>query len=269
MSVLVLDIETIRDERVWTPPAAQPDAFPPPFAHHPICIGAVLLERVPGENYFRTTRVGVLEAGPELGLELRELDVLDRFVEFVHERRPDIVTWNGRRFDLPVLMLRSMRHAVAQGWYFGGKGMRYRYSEEGHCDLADHMSDFGACPALALDGMAKLIGLPGKYGDIDGAGVAQAYAAGRIAEIGSYCMADAAQTAFLWLRWQQLTGRILVEDYQRSARSLLQACAATGRLDELVRLCDRRVLLLEGISGDFKSAQAEQPAGTAADTVAT
>jgi 3'-5' exonuclease len=243
VSTLVLDIETVRDERVWSPPADNPDAFAPPYAWRPIVVGCVLLEQT--SAFVRTVRVGALEAEPELDLARRELGVLKRFAEFVAERRPAVVTWNGRGFDLPVLMLRSMRAGLPASWYYGNRDARYRFTEDGHCDLADVMSDYGATPRLSLDGMAKTIGLPGKFGDIDGAGVAEAFAGGRLQDIGSYCMADAAQTAFLWLRWLHLTGRMPVEAYRLSAQDLLWACEKTGRLGELVGRVDRRVLLLE------------------------
>ncbi len=245
MSILVLDIETVRDERVWTPPADQPDMFPPPYAWRPICVGCVLLTEDRKDELIRTVRVGVFEAEPEVGIDARELEVLARFGGYVNEQKPTVVTWNGRRFDLPVLMLRSMRAGLPQPWYYQGRDVRYRFTEAGHCDLADAMSDYGATGGLHLDGMAKLIGLPGKFGDIDGAGVGAAFAAGRIRDIGSYCMADAAQTAMLWLRWLRLKGELAADAYRRSAENLLHACNLTGRLDELVSLVDRRVLLLE------------------------
>jgi 3'-5' exonuclease len=243
-ATLVLDIETIRDARMWSAPPDKPDAFPPPYAHQVICVGCVLLEHGARDDHVRTVRVGVLEAEPELGADAREREVLGQFAGFVDQRKPDLVTWNGRRFDLPALMMRSMRLGICHPWYYNARGARYRYSEDDHCDLGDVMADYGAAPPLGLDGMARLIGLPGKYGDIDGSTVAQAYADGRTHAIGSYCLADAAQTACLWLRWQHLTGRMPVEVYRRSVDDLLQHCIASGRLDELAAHLDRSVLFL-------------------------
>jgi hypothetical protein len=245
MSILVLDIEAIRDPRVWTPPDDDPEAFAPPLAWRPICVGCVLLDHDRADGYIRTARIGVVEGADDLPPDARELGVLRGFAQFVSDRRPTVVTWNGRRYDLPVLMMRSMRAGLPQPWYYGNREARYRYTEEGHCDLADAMSDYGSCPAMGLDGMAKLIGLPGKFGNLDGAGVADAFAHGRHHEIGSYCLADAAQTAFLWLRWQHLTGRMNLVAYQRSADDLLLACRRSGRMDALVERVDRATLLLE------------------------
>lgn len=249
MSVLVLDIEAVRDPRVWAPPEDDPEAFPPPYAWRPICVGCVLLEPYDAHTSFRAARIGVIEGEDGHPPDTRELHVLRGFSGFVHDRRPDVVSWNGRRYDLPVLMLRSMRAGLPQPWYYRSRDVRYRYSEDGHCDLADCMSDYGAAPSPALDGVAKLIGLPGKFGDVEGASVADAAAAGRWQDIGSYCLADTVQTAFLWLRWRHLGGQLSLDDYRRSAEDLLNACRRSGRLDELLERIDRATLLLEGQQG--------------------
>jgi hypothetical protein len=243
--VLVLDIEAIRDEHVWSPPADQPDAFAPAFAWRPICIGAVLLEQL-ADGDLATKRVGVLDV-PKVGVpDAWERQLLQRFTERVIGTAPVLCTWNGRAFDLPVLMLRSLRHGLPQPWYYRGRDVRYRYSEAGHCDLADAMGDYGASRSLGLDGMARLIGLPGKFGDIGGADVAAAFAAGRHEDIASYCMADAVQTAFLFIRWQLLKGSMTLAAYRQSAVELLGACEADPRLAPLAALVDRAVLLLSG-----------------------
>jgi len=242
---LVLDIEAVRDERVWTPPADNPDAFAPPHAWQPIVIGFVLLEQPAAFGAFRVRKVGAIEAPPDATVDERERIILERFETGFHGNAPTVVTWNGRRFDLPVLLLRSLRYGIPHGWYYDSRDHRYRYSEAGHCDLADAMADYGASSALGLDGMAKLIGLPGKFGTIDGAGVGAAFAAGRHEEIKRYCVSDAIQTAFLWLRWGLLKGELAPDEYRASAAALLVACEQHGGLADFVARVDRRVLLLE------------------------
>lgn len=241
MKYLVLDIEAVRDSRVWSPPTDKPDAFPAPFAWRPIVIGCVLLD---GER-LEALKVGAIAEGG-LGTEdERERSVLTRFAACFTPGAPTVVTWNGRHFDLPVLMQRSMRHGLQHPWYYGSRDTRYRFSEGGHCDVADAIADYGGATQGGLDGSAKLIGLPGKFGDIDGAGVAEAYHAGRLADITRYCISDAVQTAFLLLRWWLLKGEIATEAYRKGAGSLLDACEAHGGLADFVARVDRRVLLLE------------------------
>lgn len=268
MKFLVLDIEAIRDPAIWEPPdpdgpailqagivgqnvgiqgtvSAPPrDIFAPPHGWQPIVIGCVLLEY---EKGWSARRVGAIEAPAEASIEERERIVLEKFHETIGKLdEPEIVTWNGREFDLPVLMLRSLRLGLRAHWYYKRRDCRYRYSEEGHLDLQDAMSDYGSVrQRLGLDGMAKLIGLPGKFGDIDGAGVADAFAAGRLADITTYCMLDAVQTAFLLLRWDVLKGSIDLDAYRSAAAGLLALCEAEDRFKEFVGRVDRKVLLLE------------------------
>jgi predicted PolB exonuclease-like 3'-5' exonuclease len=237
---LVMDIEAVVDPAIWTPPADEPDAFAPPQAWRPICVGMVLLEV--GAKVVATRRIGALE-------ELGEGALLSRFGETVAKLQPcTIVTWNGRGFDLPVLMLRSMRYGLAQNWYYSGKQTRYRFSEEGHLDLMDAMADYGGARGLKLDELARLIGLPGKpkgADEVSGRKVGAAYAAGRLPEIVAYCVTDAVQTAFLFLRWKLLQGACTTDEYRAGAAALLDACDHDARLGGLVASVDRRVLLLE------------------------
>jgi hypothetical protein len=58
-----------------------------------------------------------------------------------------------------------------------------------------------------LGDLAQLMGLPGKLG-MDGAGVWQAYQAGKIAEIRNYCEADVVNTYLVFLRFQLMRGAL-------------------------------------------------------------
>lgn len=239
MKYLVIDIETVVDPAIWSPPADDPDAFAPIPAWRPVCIGMVLLEATPAGLEVR--KVGAID-------EPDERTLLERFHETTARTDPAMVTWNGRGFDLPVLTLRALRYGFQLPWYFRTRGTRYTGQ---HVDLMDAMGDFGACRALGLDGMARLIGLPGKprgADEVTGKNVAAAYAAGRIGEITAYCMADAVQTAFLWMRWELLRGTragVTLGWYRQAAGDLLRACEVDARLGGLVASVDRRVLLLE------------------------
>ena len=75
---------------------------------------------------------------------------------FVGRAKPVLVTFNGRAFDLPVIALRSLSHGVPLSWYYQERGVRYRYSEEGHMDLCDWLADHGATRSGSLDAVARL-----------------------------------------------------------------------------------------------------------------
>jgi len=154
---------------------------------------------------------------------------------------PDVhlVTWNGRTFDLPVLMMRSLLHRLVCSWYYKNRDMRYRYSTEGHCDLMDFLSDYGAARFMKLGDMARLIGLPGKT-DMSGDKVAELYAASckdpalaeaYMAKTARYCLQDSLQTALLWLRTRHFLGKVLPETHNAALASFRESKTVTDAIE--------------------------------------
>ncbi len=259
---LVLDIETIPDVERWSRPELPHGEapFPPTWAHRIIVIGCLWLD-----HDYRLKRLGVIgdpdTAGPNAtlddagsprggnaaewrrgSLDERERMLLEDFSRFVGRARPVLVTYNGRSFDLPVIALRALCHGVTLGWYYRGRNVRYRYSEEGHLDLCDWLADHGATRSGSLDAVARLIGLPGKVG-VDGSQVEGLYRAGQLAAIQRYCLADVAQTALLFLRFRLLQGLLRADAYHEATASLLDALAGDGRVAEVLGGIDRVHLL--------------------------
>jgi len=248
---LVLDIETIPDVERWQRPEPLPEsqgeprprgdreAFPPPWAHRIVVIGCMWMD-----HHYRLKRLGVIgDPGGAAGTpDQRERHLLEDFSRFVGKARPVLVTYNGRSFDLPVIALRSLCHAVPLGWYYRERGLRYRFSEEGHLDLCDWLADHGATRAGKLDSVARLIGLPGKVG-IDGSQVEGLYAEGKLDAIQTYCLADVAQTAFLFLRFRLLQGQLTPDAYRDRTGMLIDALSADGRVTQVLEGMDREHLL--------------------------
>lgn len=250
---LILDIETVPDLERWQRPRSRPDlgdggggepAFPPTWAHRIIVIGCLWLD-----HDYRLKRFGVVGESPEAPgaawqspADRRERHLLEDFSRFVGRARPVLVTYNGRSFDLPVIVMRSLCHAIALPWYYRDRDVRYRYSAEGHLDLCDWLADHGAARAGKLDAIARLIGLPGKLG-VDGSQVEGLYGAGQLAAIQSYCLADVAQTALLFMRFRLLQGQISPDSYRERAAALLDALAADGRVTEVFGQLSRDRLL--------------------------
>jgi predicted PolB exonuclease-like 3'-5' exonuclease len=242
MTFRVLDIETIPDEKAYTPGEAtyrlgadgRPEVvsvFPPPHAHRVVAISYVDIEFDPsnhpryfyaGENYSEC-RWGLT---PE-SMDEHEEYLLRAWVEGMSKPAIHLVSWNGRTFDLPVLAMRSFKHGLPAKWYYDSKDVRYRYSTEGHLDLMDFLSDFGACRPMKLNDASHLIGLPGKT-DMSGASIEGIYkksiADGLDAEalvkvwksVARYCLQDTIQAAILFLRSRHLLGRVTEEEYNLS-----------------------------------------------------
>lgn len=238
---LVVDIETIPDTERWQPPPvegsdAKPDerrdrsGFPPLWAHRIVVIGCLWLDH--GYNPTRLGVIGDLADGSG-NADARERALLEQLSAQIGARRPVVVTYNGRSFDLPVVALRSLCHGVSQRWYYREQSTRYRYSEQGHLDLCDWLADHGATRSSSLDALTRLIGLPGKTG-VDGSQVQGLYAEGKLADIQRYCLADVAQTAFLLMRFRLLQGQLDAEQYRACTQALIDELARDGRVNEVL-----------------------------------
>ena len=110
------------------------------------------------------------------------------------------VTFNGRSFDGPFLMLRSAMLGVPVSKNLAG----YRYAVRPHTDLLDVISFFGASRKWNLDFACKAFGIesPKEHG-MDGYSVGPYYRAGRLREIALYCRRDVEATARLFQKLEQ------------------------------------------------------------------
>jgi hypothetical protein len=131
-------------------------------------------------------------------------------------RRPTLVSFNGRGFDLPLMELAAFRYGISvPGWFQAtGKSFdqpRSRYNTTAHIDLCELLTNFGSCRFNGgLNLAANLLGKPGKM-DVQGAMVQDMFDAGRIAEINDYCRCDVLDTYFVFLRTRVLQGFIALE----------------------------------------------------------
>jgi predicted PolB exonuclease-like 3'-5' exonuclease len=217
-SYLVLDIETVLDPELPISETPEVERLPAPPHHQIVVIGALLLEAD-----YRVHRLGILGDGKD------EAGILRDFSRFLEKHKPDLVTYNGRGFDLPVIAARCLRHGVPLRHYYRSRDVRYRFSPEGHLDLMDYVADFGAAKATKLDVMARLCGMPGKVG-VEGKDVGPLVHAGRLAEVKSYCLCDVAQTAGVFLRVQVLRGELDADPYRVAMAGLIEQIKKDERL---------------------------------------
>ena len=173
-----------------------------------------------------------------LASQARRAQLIQRFFDGIEQFSPQLVSWNGGGFDLPVLNYRGMLHGVhaARYWELGDDDREFRYNNyigryhTRHLDLMDLLGMYQA--RVPLDEFAQMLGLPGKIG-MHGSAVWDAYCAGRLDSIRSYCEADVANTYCLFLRFQLMRGLLSEERIRKSASSFARhsaACPArTGR----------------------------------------
>jgi 3'-5' exonuclease len=132
-------------------------------------------------------------------------------------KRPTLVSFNGRTFDIPLLELAAFRYGISLPGWFNSAGKTYdqprnRYNTEAHLDLHDVLTNFGASRFTGgLNLVANLLGKPGKM-DVQGYMVQDLWNEGRLAEINDYCRCDVLDTYFAFLRSMVLLGHLKLED---------------------------------------------------------
>jgi predicted PolB exonuclease-like 3'-5' exonuclease len=230
---LVLDIETVLDPELPIAESSEAERLPAPPHHVVVVIGALWFDR--GHE---VRRIGVIGEGKG------ERSILSDFVSLVTERRPCLVTYNGRGFDLPVIATRCLRHGIPFSHYYGSRHMRYRFTPEGHLDLMDYVADFGAAKPSKLDVIAKLCGMPGKVG-VAGKDVGPLVHAGKLEQVRDYCLCDVAQTAAVFLRVQLVRGELTLEAYRAAMKRLVGAIREDERLATIAVGMNEARLLLE------------------------
>ncbi|NOX16275.1 MAG: 3'-5' exonuclease [Epsilonproteobacteria bacterium] len=154
-----------------------------------------------------------------------EEEMIRDFLKFLDTHNPKLISFNGRSFDVPLLMIRAMKYNLTCSAYFEvenrelGKNKwdnyRYRFSDRFHVDLMDHISEFGATRGLKLDVLCSLIGAPGKF-DVKGDQVMELFYADELKKIKEYCESDVLNTYWLYLKYELLKGHLTIEDFKRS-----------------------------------------------------
>lgn len=140
--------------------------------------------------------------------------LIQRFFDGVEKYTPQLVSWNGGGFDLPVLHYRGLIHGVQapRYWDQGEDDKDFKWNNyisryhARHLDLMDLLAMYTGRANAPLDELAKLIGFPGKLG-MDGSKVWQAYQDGQIADIRNYCETDVVNTYLVFARFQLMRGQ--------------------------------------------------------------
>lgn len=170
----------------------------------------------------------------------REIDRVASFVATLEKHRPQLLSFNGAGFDVPVIVAACMRHGIPFPRRFA-RDFAYRYSTDGHHDLLDTLADFGSARRATLDAWARVVGFPGKL-DTTGDDVAGLLAAGERERVECYCLCDVAQTFAIALRDRLVRG-MAATAYQSAAFALLSVIDADARLCDLAPHIDRERFL--------------------------
>ena len=152
----------------------------------------------------------------------QEGKLIQTFFNTVEKHVPQLVSWNGGGFDLPVLHYRGLRHGVVANkyWDMGEDDRDFKWNNYigryhlRHLDLMDLLAMYQPRASAPLDAMAKLCGFPGKLG-MDGSKVLDAFQQGEIDAIRNYCETDVMNTWLVYLRFQKMRGGFTEAEYER------------------------------------------------------
>jgi hypothetical protein len=164
-----------------------------------------------------------------------EPELLARFFDGIEKYLPELVSWNGGGFDLPVLHYRSLKAGVQapRYWETGDDDNSFRYNNYlsryhwRHLDLMDVLSGFQPRARAKLNDVAVLLGFPGKLG-FSGEQVWDAYLAGELQAVRRYCETDVINTYLIYLRFQFLRARLDLPGLEAELERLRLLLRASG-----------------------------------------
>src|SRR3989339_661179 len=120
--------------------------------------------------------------------------VSDKIREVV-SKTSQVITFNGRGFDIPFILLRSAINKIKPSKNLMGN----RYKNFPHCDLLDQMSLYGALfYPKTLHFYTRAFGIKSPKDGMKGVQVTEYYNAGKHQEIAEYCMKDVVATGELY-----------------------------------------------------------------------
>ena len=151
-----------------------------------------------------------------------ERELIERFFDGIGRYTPNLVSWNGSGFDLPVLHYRALLHGVSAGryWETGDEDQSFRWNNyqsryhSRHLDLMDVLAGYNNRAFAPLDQIASLLGFPGKMG-MSGGKVFDQFQAGNLKGIRDYCETDVLNTWLVYLRFQMMRGQLDRTGYEQ------------------------------------------------------
>jgi predicted PolB exonuclease-like 3'-5' exonuclease len=163
-----------------------------------------------------------------------EPELIRRFFDGIEKYTPQLVSWNGGGFDLPVLNHRALIHGITASRYcdWGDDDREFKFNNylarfhTRHIDLMDVVAQYQPRASAGLDAIARLCGFPGKLG-MDGSAVGAAVAAGRLDEVRSYCECDVLNTYLVYQRFRLMRGEIDAGEYAREVSLVRERIASS------------------------------------------
>jgi DNA polymerase elongation subunit (family B) len=236
-----------------------------PFRGRIVAIGVINIDdrrscalyEVPGQADVR-----IEKAGPRTYISGTEKQILEKFWDWF-DADARFISFNGRQFDGPFLMIRSAINGVTPKRDLVG----YRYQMHPNCDLREALNFHGTTNSrqskFNLDLACKAFGVEtSKSDEMDGRAVETAYRAGKHREIADYCLEDVRATMELY---EKIAPTLLMlnkefrESEEREARPRKEAVVPTSEAPFVASVTQTSLAL----SAVLASAEPEEPAAAA------
>lgn len=130
---------------------------------------------------------------------LPEADMLAKFWDII-KVTDQVITFNGRNFDVPFMLMRSAKLGVKPTKDLMG----YRYTNSLHVDLLEQFTFYGVTRKFNLDFYCHGFGIETpKSKEVSGNEVKHLYDEGRVKDIAIYCGKDIYATYQLYKIWDE------------------------------------------------------------------
>ena len=180
------------------------------------------------------------------GVESVEASIIEQFLYYIGERKPQLVGYNSAESDIQVLIQRGLVNEVTAPMFCTRPGKKWegddyfeRWDNEWHLDLIRLFSSGKMKPRL--NDLARLCGFPGKI-DVAGDQVVDLWLNGDLTKIVEYNQLDTLNTYLIWLRVVHFCGKMNDEDYAFELdefRSYLEVEADTPHMPHVAKFLDR------------------------------
>jgi len=184
-------------------------------------VSIAILSREANENGDVKLELHSLPKKDEL---LTEKEIIERFLNGIGKKQPQLIGFNSFESDLPILLQRGLVNGITAPQFSKRpnkpwEGFDYfSKSSEAHIDIKNIIGTWGKGNP-SLHELAVASGIPGKLGT-DGNQVFDLWQQGKINEIVAYNECDSITTYLVWLRMAYFSGLIDSKKYEREQEVL-------------------------------------------------